>query len=600
MNSAVSPVVDRLRLQYVAMIVALAVWGMLGGCSLMVDTESCSSDEDCGGAQVCTGGGLCTEVTALSCQRLTDCPAGYRCAFEAGRCEVDNLSCESDGDCPTDYECSEMRLCELGERSCDDSDDCPEGFGCNEDLDICTDTSAQCQVDSDCQELLGEDATCEDGICQGETDLLGGPCQQIHGATEADDPIILGSILQLSGVGGGFGQPMLDAKLIALSDFNSGGGVDGRPLALVACDTEGSDDIAEEAAEHLIDVGAEAILGMNSSQVLGIGPSVTVPNEVLLMSPSATAVTIPPQGHEGLIWRTAPSDEAQGQALVQLVTHLAEERLPEETEVDDPKVAVLVRSQDQWSEGLRDALLDGLPGSLTGSDSDRFTLRTFPNVGAGDEPDYAPVAADLAGEEREPDIVVVLGSADAWQVMRFVDDALDNEPLFVGGDAMKNLEEAAEAPSSLEGRIYGTGPRNVAETAHTPYTIFRLRFEEEMNDNADNYQFVANAFDAVYTVVFGAMAGGATGPGIAEGLTMLSDGPDIQPRSDDRQQAASLLADGESINYSGASGPINFDENGNPEPMPIALWCLEDGQVPEIGALYEPDTDTFNPLRCDE
>ncbi len=600
MSTTVERISGAFGLQLVGVMIGVGVLLLVGGCSLIVDGESCSVDQDCSGAEVCTGDGLCAEASALSCQRLTDCPRGYRCAFEAGRCEVDTLNCEGDSDCPTDYMCNDFRLCELDERACEENDDCPEGFACSDDLEMCVDTSAQCQMDSDCQELLGEEATCEDGVCLGETDLLGGPCQQIYGATEADDPIILGSVLQLSGVGGGFGQPMLDAKLIALSDFNNAGGVDGQPLAMVACDTEGSDETAEAAAQHLIDVGAEAILGMNSSQVLGIGPSVTVPSDVLLMSPSATAVTIPPQGHNGMIWRTAPSDEAQGEAMVQLVTHLVEQRLPQETAVEEPTVAVLVRSQDQWAEGLRDALLSGLPSELTGSDSDRFSVQSFPNVGAGDEPDYAPVAADLAAQDTEADVVVVLGSADSWQVMRFVDDALEGEPLFVGGDAMKNLEEAAQAPASLENRIYGTGPRNVAETAHTPYTIFRLRFEEEMNDNADNYQFVANAFDAVYTVVFGAIYGGATGPGIAEGLAMLSDGPEIEPRSGDRQEAFDLLSSGQSINYSGASGPINFDEDGNPQPMPIALWCLVDGQVPEIGELYDPESDTFSPLRCDE
>ena len=497
--------------------------------------------------------------------------------------------------------------------ACASDDDCDEGYACTQEQ-ICLDSSAQCESDDQCLELFGAGASCSDGICKGDNPLTGGPCQQLYGST-GDDAFLIGVVMQLSGVGGGFGQPMLDAIRIAKRDINAIGGVDGTPIGLIACDTADTsinpedfgedagdtslDTIARIGARHLVEeADVEVVMGLNSSQVIDIGPTITAPNDVLLMSPSATAATIPPSGHDGLIWRTAPSDEPQAIALSGLIEHSVDTYLPNQG-VETPKVTVLVREEDRWAEGLFDHLLSELPSELTGGGSDRFSFHYFPNVGAGDVADYTPIAAEVAAESVAPDVVVVLGSADSWQLIGHLDNALEGDPLFIGGDAMKNVQEASQAPAELEHRIWGTGPRSVAEFDYQPYTIFRLKFEQEMNDNANNYQFVANAFDALYTVAFGAAAEGLTGRQIATGLSRLDRGEDIFPSSTDAQKAITILSDGGTINYHGASGPINFDDRGDPEPMPIALWCFEDGQVPERGQLYSQEQGVFTALTCD-
>lgn len=496
--------------------------------------------------------------------------------------------------------------------SCSDDTDCEEGFICSPDQ-ICFDSSAQCASDDECVPLFGDGASCEAGVCKGDNPLTGGPCQQLYGAADDEEAFIIGVVMQLSGVGGGFGQPMLDAIRIATRDINTIGGVDDRRLGLVACDTaydeldpadygevdDSLDTMARIGARHLVEeAGVEAIIGFNSSQVLDVGPNITAENDVLLMSPSATAAAIPPENHQGLIWRTAPSDEAQAITLTRTIEELLGNYLVDQS-TPEPKVTVLIRDDDAWAQGLYEHLKQELEADLNEEEPARFTSHTFPNVGAGDIAEYEPVAASVLAESPPPDLVVVLGSADSWELIRQIDDVVEHEPLYLGADAMKNLEEAAQAPSELEHRIWGTGPRNVAEFDYEPYTIFRLKFEREMHDDADNYQFVANAFDALYTVAFAAAAEGFTGPELATGLSRLDSGTEIFPSSSDADQAIELLSGGQTIDYQGASGPINFDDNGNPEPMPIALWCFEDGQVPERGELYAHDTGQFQFLTCD-
>lgn len=448
----------------------------------------------------------------------------------------------------------------------------------------------QCQDSDDC---AGVTVCTADGLCvdpeeEENGELTGGPCQQLFGAAEDDEAFRIGVVLQLSGMGAGFGRPMLNAIRLGTTGINGIGGVRGRPIGLVVCDTEGRDSIATAAAQHLVNVeNLSAIIGMNSSQVIDIGPTIVTPNDVLLISPSATASTISGL-QDSLIWRTAPSDETQALAMEELINYLVEDYFPARG-VDEPKITLLVRNLDRWATGLREHLSATLPVEIREGDSSRFTIHNFPNVGAGDPADYTGTAADIAAEAVPPDIVVVLGSADSWTIIDFLETLLDNEPLYLGGDAMRNPDEAANADTALEGRVWGTGPRNVADSGYEPYSIFRLQYLGEFG-NPDGLQFVPNAFDALYVLAFAAAAEGFSGSELAEGMTRLSSGQDIDPRATQAQEAFQILADGGTINYRGASGPLNFAANGDPEPLPISLWCLRDGSLPEEGILYEVAT----------
>lgn len=454
---------------------------------------------------------------------------------------------------------------------------------------------SQCSNDDDCAGdlICSADNLCTTTVAQ---ELTGGPCQQLLGAAEEDDAYLIGTILQLSDSGGGFGRPMLDSIELAMNDINGIGGIDGRRIGIIACDTQGRDSLARESAEHLVSRGVSAIIGMNSSQIIDIGPDVTVPAKTLLISPSATATTISNLRDDDLIWRTAPSDEFQAQAMAELVNYILDDILPGQ-EIDAPKITLLVRRQDRWATGLRDHLLPNLPTDITGGGLDRFSVHNFANIGSGEVADYVGVAADIGTEETPPDIIIVLGSADSWEVINNLEIALPNQPIYIGGDAMKNADAAAQADSSLEHRVWGTGPRNVAELGYTPYLNFKTKFLAELGNDPDNYQFVANAYDALYALAFAAAAEGFSGPDLARGLRRLNQGERIEPTASDAQRAVDLLQSGDTINFFGASGPLNFDDKGDPEPMPIALWCLDQGRVPEEGELFSIENG-FTPRTC--
>ncbi len=493
--------------------------------------------------------------------------------------------CEADTDCDDGWTCSADQLCQPPEDdrlSCDSDDDCAGQMTCN-DL----------------------------GVCQEPSDLLVAPCDQGAGDLDADDTFIVGVLLPLSGAEAGFGQPLFNAIVLAQKDFDSlgRGSVAGRNLAILACDTQGDDELALQGAQHLRDAGVQAVIGPDySSQTIDVATDVTIDDEMVLVSPSATAAQISGLDDD-FVWRTVASDTVQGQALGQLVNYALDERphyeeLDEEFIPDESSVALLRRSDDPYALGLREAVTSQLPDDIVASD-DRLTVRSYANEAAGDIPDYAEVAADLVASSAEdglgPDVIVVVGASEAWTLADFLHDEFDNPPLFIFADAARNTERAAEADEELRGRIWGTAPQNVGDRDYTPYNSFRFRYQDEFGDDPRDFQFVANAFDALYVVTLGATYDGGdfTGPSIAAGMHQLSDidAQTFDPTSSDAQSAIQTLSEGQPINFRGASGELDFDEHGDPSAGPIVLWCFDDAGLPEKDVILDEHLD-FHPRLC--
>lgn len=474
--------------------------------------------------------------------------------------------CETDQDCPGELTCSDEFICQqsLIPDTCEKDQDCPGELTCN-DLQL----------------------------CQAPSPLLAAPCEQSLGDIDAKDAFIIGVLLPLSGEEEGFGRPLFQAIQLAQEDFNGIGGVNSRPLALLICDTQGRDSLAIDGAEHLAKVGVQAVIGPDySSQTLEVATKVTIASEMVLVSPSATAAAISHLDDNDLVWRTAASDSVQGHALGELVNFLVKEApFPRQAEdsKEPPKVALLVRSEDTYALGLRESLIDLLPTQML-SNQDHFTTYDYPNSSADSPDDYTGVIANMMAEEGpKPEIIVILGSAESWTIAKQIESIADHAPIFVFAEAARIPERAAQMPETLRGRIWGTAPQNVGDPNYAPYLSFRIKFQSAYGVSPDDLQFVANAFDALYIIALGASSTGFTGPEIAAGMRRLNSGPTTRPTQTDAQAAMGILRDGGNVNYQGASGPLDFDENGDPNASPIILWCFDDAGLPEAGTILDYD-----------
>ena len=125
--------------------------------------------------------------------------------------------------------------------------------------------------------------------------------------SDSDEPFRIGAMDALTGVAESYGNPLLQAKLMAVEEINEAGGINGRMLELIVEDSKCAAQDAITAYNKLTDVdGVKVILGATcSGAMLGAAPRAEA-DGVILFSASATSPDIATAGD--YIFRTAIND----------------------------------------------------------------------------------------------------------------------------------------------------------------------------------------------------------------------------------------------------------------------------------------------------
>lgn len=464
-------------------------------------------------------------------------------------------------------------------------------------------TSVGCSLGLDFEDECGAPGDCAEGrVCQsgycvpgsasapdagGPVALVNDLCPQLVGATEAEvragEALLIGALSPATGALAATGRPVERAIFLAVEEINQVGGIDGRKLAVLACDDGTSDnDLAERAATHLVEVGrVPAIVGPAASGTLiEVFSAVTHDAEVVLISPSATSPAISTLADDGLVWRTPPSDDLQGNAIAQYL--LAEKA----KENGIAKVAVINRN-DTYGNALRTVIQNGWCAEASCAETTYFT-KTYADASLGS--DLATAVQGL--EAFGPDVTVLVG---------FLDDGVDFLNLagtragirkrFILTDGMKEapLVTRVESAAVLEG-ILGTAPA----TPDNPNTqTFELAYRAKWNTAPSIFN--AQAYDATYLLALAIAGAGrdATpgGPDIARQLRRMTGGTKVISvgPTDFGEGVRTLRAASDArIDFDGASGPLNFDGGTGEAPADIEAWRVDTAAdaIVSLGVIY--------------
>nr|WP_267127970.1 ABC transporter substrate-binding protein [Synechococcus elongatus] len=128
----------------------------------------------------------------------------------------------------------------------------------------------------------------------------------------------LGSLLPLTGDLAQYGRPMQDTAELLVETVNACGGVQGKPVRLIAADDETKPDRGVAAMTKLAEVDRVAgVVGAAASNVSDAALTLAVNNRVVMISPSSTSPRFTERARrgdfQGYWFRTAPSDALQGQ-----------------------------------------------------------------------------------------------------------------------------------------------------------------------------------------------------------------------------------------------------------------------------------------------
>lgn len=332
-------------------------------------------------------------------------------------------------------------------------------------------------------------------------------------------------------------------------------------VELVVGDTETKPQAARQAAESLISDGASCLAGAwASGSTIPVGQAVASRQQVPLISPASTSQEITDLPDDGYVFRTAPSDTLQAQLLADLAT---------EKFGSDATISVAGRN-DSYGEGFVSSFVDAYEeggGTINGPILYDVEAATYDSEAAditADSPDGYVIIDFPDPYGKVGQALVRTGEFDAANL--FVADGLasDTIPDEIPGDAL----------NGAEGTRPGTPEGTEAATAFD-----QLYKDSSMGPKARG-TFDAQNFDAVAVCALAAIAAGSTdGEAIKDQLSSITDEPGEAYTLEQFDEAVTALQNGEEINYEGVSGPIAFDENGDPTAATYEQFTYSNGKL---------------------
>ncbi len=356
------------------------------------------------------------------------------------------------------------------------------------------------------------------------------------GGGETGRTVKLGILLPETGDLGQLGQPMIDAGQLAVKmvqDSDTSFEID-----VQVEDTQTSQSAGISAANSLVNGGYPAVVGPASSGInIPVSKQVYIPNEVVGISPSSTAVSVTNLQDNDFIFRTAPSDALQSQVLAQV----AADNLGAST-------AATMFVNNDYGQGLSDAFASAFE-EKGGSVQSTVSFEK-------EQSSYTSRLQRALGDD--PDAFVVIGyPASGVQIFKdyYADYGMDRDILVTDGLKESTLPKQVGQDMSNVG---GTSPLASGPSADA----FSSAFQEEYGSEPG--VFTAHTFDAAATVMLAnAAAGENSGAAVRDQMRNVAnpDGTTITPEN--LGEGMTMAANGEAIKYEGASSAVDFDENGD-------------------------------------
>ncbi|RMF68786.1 MAG: amino acid ABC transporter substrate-binding protein [Cyanobacteria bacterium J069] len=376
----------------------------------------------------------------------------------------------------------------------------------------------------------------------------------------------LGTLLPVTGDLAQYGQPMQDSVGFLVETVNACGGVLGQPVQLVSEDDQTDPAAGASGMTKLAEVDrVGAVVGAAASSVSSAAVDIAVRNQVVQISPSSTSPVFTERAKNGDFngfWlRTAPPDTFQGDALAQLANQEGVQ-----------SVAILSINND-YGNGLIQAFVPAfkaLGGTVTNESN---PTKYAPNATSFD----SEVGAAFGGK---PDAVLIIAYPESGSIILKAAQEqgfLDGTTKVLLTDGMKTDNLAELVGKTGDGKFVAAGFLGTAPSAGGPgLNDFKDRYTEKFNRDPQVYD--PNSWDAAALLVLAAEAAkSGSGPVLKDSIRTVSNPPGEQ--TTDICTALSLVRQGQDVDFQGASGSLDFDEQGDVVGS-YDVWTVDDaGQI---------------------
>ena len=386
--------------------------------------------------------------------------------------------------------------------------------------------------------------------------VLSGCAATDGGSAGGELALKIGTALPQTGTLAFLGPPEEAGVALAIKEINEAD--KGIQVEVVWGDSGDTDNKAYETEiPRLLNAGVKAILGAASSgtslqfidQVVGAG--------VIQFSPANTSAALTTYDDKGLYFRTAPSDVLQGEVLGNLIAADGHE-----------KIAMIVLN-DSYGTGLASFTTEAFEAA--GGE-----VLAAPTFNTGDTNFSAQVSEVLA---TSPDAIVLITFEEVRTIIPQLVSQFPADKLYFVDGNLANFSEDFE-PGTLTG-AKGTLPGLDIETIPAFLESMNANWVAEGNpDLAGVYSYGPESYDAVVLLALAALAAGSVeGVDMAGKLQEVSGGSGGGTKCTSFAECADIINGGGVADYDGVSGPITFDENGDPTEASIGVYVYTDENV---------------------
>ncbi|PSP85070.1 ABC transporter [Halobacteriales archaeon QS_1_68_17] len=369
------------------------------------------------------------------------------------------------------------------------------------------------------------------------------------------EAITIGTLFPITGTNSPYGGGHQRAANLAVEEINSAGGPMGRQLNVINRDTEGNPSRAAQKFRTMIN--EEGIVGLVGPYSSGIGTTlapIARDNRVMEVSNGNTSPALATAGVNEdndvkYYGRTSPNDVQQALVMGRILNQRVEADTASFLYVDNP-----------YGQGLAEAA------------SQNFDGETLNMVGYSQQTsDYSSTLDSVF--EGNPDAVgAVMYPGNGRTILNQWDQG-GYGGQWVAAEAILSPQLLSDLADIVEG-MYITSPQTAQSET----------FIEGMGGEDNVTQFAPHAYDATYLEALAMhKAGEASGTGIAENIQSVSrpnDG-DTAVGVGEIQAGFDALDNGENVNYDGASGNVDLNENLEPI-VPYRILQVEGGEASVI------------------
>ena len=292
---------------------------------------------------------------------------------------------------------------------------------------------------------------------------------------------------------------------------------------------------AVKNAKKLIKQKVVAIMGADCSGVTGaIANKVTVPNGVVLISPSATSPGLTNLNDKGLFFRTAPSDARGAEVLAQV------------TKEKGIRSVAITYTNDDYGKGMANNYRTALQ---------KYGIKVTTSLAHEDgKGNYKVDVRKLSAAGG--DALAVLGYLDQGG-RGIIDQSLKSDAFdkFILSDGMIGSSLTNKFGKKLN-KSFGLIPGSTS--------IGASLFSDFSKKNGVNPTgpYTSESYDAAALIVLAMQAGGsADRASIAKNVMAVANGPGTKIYAGQLKKGLRLLSQGKQINYEGASN-IEFTKVG--------------------------------------